>query len=42
MGPIRPNRYPDASHKVDAPVSDWAKGSIARLTRKALPMPIAG
>ena len=27
-GPYEPNRYPDASHKVDARTSGWAKGSI--------------
>ena len=27
-GPYEPNRYPDATHKVDAPVSEWSKGSI--------------
>ena len=26
-GPYPPNLYPDASHKVDAPISEWAKGS---------------
>jgi phosphoglycerol transferase MdoB-like AlkP superfamily enzyme len=26
-GPYPPNRYSDASHKVDAPVSEWARGS---------------
>jgi phosphoglycerol transferase MdoB-like AlkP superfamily enzyme len=26
-GPYPPNRYPDASHKVDARISEWAKGS---------------
>ena len=26
-GPYPPNRYPDANHKVDARMSDWAKGS---------------
>ena len=25
MAPIRRNRYPDASHKVDARISEWAK-----------------
>ena len=27
-GPYEPNRYPDATHKVDARVSAWSKASI--------------
>jgi len=28
-GPYEPNRYPDATHKVDARVSPWSRASIA-------------
>ena len=40
-GPYEPYRYYNPTHKVQAPISQWAREFAARATPRARPMPTA-